>query len=114
MVKGVLAGLVIMISPVALHAQSLGASAVIPPQYLLPRDTARVRLAATAIQPPASTAVTCDMPVATGGVPNSGVVTESGGIAEPQNHGVPIVTAHSACRNAIGPNRSDSAESNPR
>ena len=107
--KKLLGGLIVAITPLALSAQGIRASSVIPAQSLIQHTAAFPQLrqhtpAALAATPAPS--VTCNMPVAKS-TPNA-PGADTGGIAAPPDRAVPILTVRSACVNHMVGQASDS------
>ena len=99
MMKAMLTGMVVAMTPLSLPAQGLSAAAIIPTQALIQRAAAFPRLQAPApiVAAPAPPTVSCDMPVAS----PTGPGAREGGVFMPPNHAVAIPVARSACTNRL-------------
>ena len=108
MLRSMILGFVVTLSPLLLGAQGLSPAAVIPTQALIPRGSVFLRGAAMTDAPAAKAVPVCSMPVATVD-PDASRAAHEGGIAPPSNRGVPILTARSACTNSLDSRASDHA-----
>ncbi|MES2357303.1 MAG: hypothetical protein V4529_03065 [Gemmatimonadota bacterium] len=97
-----LAGLIMAVTPLALPAQGLRVSSVIPTQSLTQHSAAFAQLtprapAVVAVEP--APAASCNMPVVAPAPDATGM--DAGGVAPPANRAVPTPTARAACVNRL-------------